>query len=604
MPARVQCGEGGSTTGLYCSALACSAVSIVLISDSDYDSAMNPTVKLSKMNCFRKFLLLQLLLVLSCGSLHVSAAEDTPPAWERYDESVDLQELAQHENQSMHFKLLNSKVLDKNSLWAPFVDELSAFAAGKYESLKPLILEKDIASIQRAVANGELTYAELTTFYIYRIREIETDDSRFINAIISLNPYAIERARSLDAQREQGRVVADGSMFGIPLLLKDNIGFDGLPTTAGALALAENRTANAFIADRLIENGAIILGKANLSEWAYFFCDGCPSGYSAMGGQTLNPYGRKTFGTGGSSSGSAAAMAANFATVAIGSETSGSILSPASANSSVGLKPTTGSLSRTGIVPISATLDTAGPITRNVADAVVLFNAMTGFDEEDPAMPLISEDFALIYREGSLDGKRLGILDSFEDDPFYQQAISLLTTNGADAIAVSLNAQRNPRFSELLGGEMVRDLAAYLENFASSSVSISSIIELQAFNAEDPDLRAPYGQGLVDMMSELALSAEQLEALRDELQTTAEALLQQMFVDAELDVLLSINNSNAGLAALANYPALTIPMGYREDGRPIGLTLIAPSFQEQELVDIGVAFERLSRAKVLPENFR
>ena len=330
----------------------------------------------------------------------------------------------------------------------------------------------------------------------------------------------------------------------------------------------------------------------------------CPSGYSAVGGQTLNPYGRKSFGTGGSSSGSAAAMAANLAAVAIGSETSGSILSPASANSSVGLKPTTGSLSRTGIVPISTTLDTAGPIARNVADAVTLFNAMAGYDEEDTAMPLISDDFSLIYREVSLDGKRLGMLDSFEDDPLYQQAIRLLTNNGADAVSVSLNASRNPRFSELLGGEMVRDLATYLDSHASSNVSVSSIVDLQVFNVEDPDLRAPYGQGLIEMMAELELGAEELEMLRAELQTTAEKQLQRIFVDGELDVLLSINNRNAGLAALANYPALTIPMGYQEDGRPIGLTLIAPSFQEQELVDVGAVFERLSKARVLPEGFR
>ena len=556
------------------------------------------------MNCFRKYPLLRLLLVLSCVSLHVRAAEYADQVWQRYDESADLLELAGHENVSMHFKLLNSKVLDKNSLWAPFLEDLGAFSTSRYESLKPLILEKNITSIQRAVVNGELTYAELTTFYIYRIREIETDDSHFINALIALNPDAIDRARSLDRQREQGRAVAEDSMFGIPVLLKDNIGLDGLPTTAGALALAENRTANAFITDRLIENGAIILGKANLSEWAYFFCMSCPSGYSAVGGQTLNPYGRKSFGTGGSSSGSAAAMAANLAAVAIGSETSGSILSPASANSSVGLKPTTGSLSRTGIVPISTTLDTAGPIARNVADAVTLFNAMAGYDEEDTAMPLISDDFSLIYREVSLDGKRLGMLDSFEDDPLYQQAIRLLTNNGADAVSVSLNASRNPRFSELLGGEMVRDLATYLDSHASSNVSVSSIVDLQVFNVEDPELRAPYGQGLIEMMAELELGTEELEMLRAELQTTAEKQLQRIFVDGELDVLLSINNRNAGLAALANYPALTIPMGYQEDGRPIGLTLIAPSFQDQELVDVGAVFERLSKARVLPEGFR
>ncbi len=552
---------------------------------------------------FRRILSTPILLLICCFTVAAIGAENAAPVWERYDETADLEEFAQHENSSMHFKLLNSKVLDKNTLWAPFLDELAAFSAQRYAALKPLILEKDVVSLQRAVAEGALTYAELTTFYIYRIREIEIDDSRFLNAVIALNPDAIDNARSRDREREQGRTVAADSMFGIPVLLKDNVGFERLPTSAGALALAENRTANAFIADRLIASGAIILGKANLSEWAYFFCSGCPSGYSALGGQTLNPYGRKLFGTGGSSSGSGAAMAANLATVAVGSETSGSILSPASANSSVGLKPTTGILSRTGIVPISASLDTAGPITRNVADAVILFNAMAGFDESDSMMPLLSEDFSLEYSEGKLDGKRLGIIDSFEDDPFYQQAISLLTSNGAEAVHVSLDAPRNSRFSELLGGEMLRDLASYLENFASTNVSISSIVDLQAFNLEDPDLRAPYGQGLVDMMAELTLNPAELEALRAELQNAAGAQLEQLFASGRLDVLLSINNRTAGLAALANYPALTIPMGYEADGRPIGLTLIAPSFQEQVLIDVGAAFENLSQARRLATNF-
>jgi amidase len=299
-------------------------------------------------------------------------------------------------------------------------------------------------------------------------------------------------------------------------------------------------------------------------------------------------------------------MAANLATVAVGSETSGSILSPASANSSVGLKPTTGSLSRSGVVPISATLDTTGPITRSVADAVTLFNAMAGYDADDTAMPLNSDDSRLVYRDISLQGKRLGIIESFEGEPFYQSAIALLTGDGANVVSVGLAAGRNPRFSELLGGEMVRDLAYYLENFAGASVAISNIEELQAFNAENLELRAPYGQGLVDMMVELELElgAAELEALRDELQSSAQMQLQKIFADGGLDVLLSINNRNAGMAALANYPALTIPMGYEEGGRPIGLTLIAPPFQEQELIDVGAVFERLSQARVLPENYR
>lgn len=528
------------------------------------------------------------------------AAENSQPVWQRYDESADLAELAQHENEDMHYQLLNSQVSDKNELWRPFAEELGGFSAADYQLLKPLILDQSIASIQHAVAAGDLSYENLVSFYIYRIREFETDNRRYLNSVISLNPDAIPRARMLDQLRRQGTEISPDSMMGIPVLLKDNIGFAGLATTAGAVALQNNRTGNAFIADRLQENGAIILGKANLSEWAYFFCEDCPSGYSAIGGQTLNPYGRFAFGTGGSSSGSGASVAANYATVAVGSETSGSILSPASANSLVGLKPTTGSLSRSGVVPISATLDTTGPMTRSVADAVALFNAMSGYDQQDTAMPLLSADYALSYRLVELDGKRIGVLNNYSDDEFYQQAAKLLGDNGAAMIAVDLNADRNQRFTEFLGVEMVGDLALYLENHAADEVPIDSIDSLRAFNEIDLDTRAPYGQELVELMANIELSAMEVVLLREELQSAARVALEQLFIDSQLDVLLSINNRNAGTAALANYPALTIPMGYEDNGRPIGLTLIAPSFQEQELIDIGARFEQLSQARKIP----
>ena len=534
----------------------------------------------------------------------IVVAADNNVTWERYDESVDLATLAAHENEGMHYQLLLSKVLDKNTLWEPFVDELDAFGHEYYESLKPLILDQPIKEIQRAVAEGSLSYETLATFYIYRIREIETDNTRYINAVITLNSNALSRARMLDEQRRQGRAIAPDSIFGIPVLLKDNVGAAGMATTAGAVALQHNFTANAFITDRLMENGAIILGKANLSEWAYFFCEDCPSGYSAMGGQTLNPYGRFEFGTGGSSSGSGAATAANFATVAVGSETSGSILSPASANSLVGLKPTTGSLSRSGVVPISATLDTTGPITRAIADAVILFNAMAGFDENDKAMPLLSADLSLMYRTVDLDGKRLGALESFADNAFYQEALKILSENEASIVDVTINYERKEGFSDLLGSEMVRDLALYMEAYSAEEVEIDSITSLRKFNEMDLDLRAPYGQELVDMMDELELAPEDAESLRNELQSNAKGALEYLFTEFELDVLLSINNRHANIAALANYPALTIPLGYEATGRPVGLTLIAPSFQEQALIDIGVRVEELTQARRIPTPYQ
>lgn len=532
------------------------------------------------------------------------AQAQSVPAWQPYDESADLALLAQHANASMRFKLLNSRMLDKNTLWAPFADALNGFSEQRYEALQPLVLNRSVTEIQQAISRGELNYEELTTFYIHRIRQIETDNTRYLNAIISLNPDAIARARMLDQLRAQGTAVAQDSLFGMPVLLKDNIGFSELPTTAGAIALKDNVTASAFITERLLAQGAVILGKANLSEWAYFFCSDCPSGYSAMGGQTLNPYGRFAFSTGGSSAGSGAAVAADYATIAVGSETSGSILSPSSANSLVGLKPTTGSLSRTGIVPISATLDTAGPMARTVADVVILFNALAGFDDADTAMPMLSADYRLQYRTVSLAGKRLGVLVNLEDNPHYAAAINLLAENGATLVPVELTSGPFPRFSEFLGAEMRKDLQNYLTNFASTSVvPIASINTLQAFNLQDLSLRAPYGQALVDMMAEGQWTTEELDVLRAEMQTLALAQMDQLFADRQLDVLLSINNASAQHAALANYPALTVPTSYEENGRPAGLTLIAPAFSEQVLIDIGATFEALRQARLPPSNY-
>ena len=227
----------------------------------------------------------------------------------------------------------------------------------------------------------------------------------------------------------------------MPILLKDNVNATGMPTTAGAVALKNNNTDDAYITARLKQEGALILGKANLSEWAYFFCGDCPSGYSAVGGQTLNPYGRKTIDTGGSSSGSGVSIAANFAVAAVGTETAGSILSPASQNSVVGLKPTIGLLSRSGIVPISSTLDTPGPMTKNVIDNAILLAALYGYDNTDSK----SKSFKWpgnYYINGlkngnpSIKGKRFGAIKRLLSDTLYINAVNVLKAQGA-IIAVS-----------------------------------------------------------------------------------------------------------------------------------------------------------------------
>lgn len=531
-------------------------------------------------------------LLLSACSFVACFAQETSDPWASYDEAADLAVLAQLENERMHYQLLRSPHQRGAALWAGFEAELTAFGAEGYEALIPLVLGASIDELQQAVDDGELSYESLTRFYLYRIRGTENDPARYLNAVISLNPAALEQARERDGDHGGNH----DPIFGMPVLLKDNVNMAGLPTTAGAVALAANEADDAFITERLRERGAIILGKANLSEWAYFFCGDCPSGWSAMGGQTLNPYGRLVFGTGGSSSGSGAAIAAEYAVAAVGSETSGSILSPASANSLVGLKPTTGSLSRTGVVPISATLDTTGPMARSVADVVALFNAMTGYDENDFAMPRLAEDLALEYRQAGLAGKRLGMFESLADDTFYNEAAERLVAGGAVTEVVSFAWESPESFGEFLGAEMVRDLAAYLATYTNAGVGIASVHDLRAFNLEDRT-RMPYGQQEVDMMAELDYSAEELEALREELQSYARLQMENLFSQHDLDVLLSLNNMHAGVAALANFPALTIPTGYRDNGRPVGLTLIAPSFREQDLIDIGAEFERLTMAR-------
>tara|TARA_S200000501_G_scaffold339592_1_gene347351 strand:- start:865 stop:2529 length:1665 start_codon:yes stop_codon:yes gene_type:complete len=551
---------------------------------------------------FRKFWYVSILeLILSLPSNFGVAAESAVSMTE--SEANELAVLAQHPDENMRFKLLNSRFRAKSSLWEPFLDSLTNFAEQDYLRLQSSIVDRSILEIQEAVNSGELSYEELVTFYIYRIRKTESDDELFINSIISLNPNAINRARQLDEIRESGAEIATNHIFGIPVLLKDNIGFAGLPTTAGAFALNQNYSGNAYVTDRLIEGGAVILGKANLSEWAYFFCRDCPSGYSALGGQTLNPYGRFDFGTGGSSSGSGASIAANFAAVAVGSETSGSILSPSSANSLVGLKPTTGSLSRTGVVPISSTLDTVGPMGRSVADVAILFNAMAGFDTEDLAMPLISDDLRLIIREAALNDRRFGMLRTYSDNTLYRRAMDLLSQNGFSLQEVEFQNERHARFSELLGAEMKRDLALYLDEHASDEISIDSIKSLQEFNSSDLENRAPYGQALVDLMVDLELTAGEVEKLAADLRDWGQNYLDRLFMKSGIDILFGVNNHQASIAALGNYPALTIPMGYSDDGRPMGLTLIAPPFQEQLLIDAGIKVEKILEARQTPISY-
>lgn len=521
--------------------------------------------------------------------------------WSPFDETQELAEQQKHENPRMRYKLINSKVLDKNDIWKPFEEDLTYFSEADYESLKPLILEKDIPTLQAQIERNQLTYEKLTLFYIYRIRKFESDNRQSLNAIISLNPNVLTEALERDKNRNRNK---QHEIYGMPILLKDNIGFEGLPTTAGSIALQTNNAPDAFITKQLKSKGALILGKANLSEWAYYLCTGCPVGYSAVGGQTLNPYGRKIFESGGSSSGSGVSVSSNFAVAAIGTETSGSILSPSSQNSVVGLKPTIGLLSRTGIVPISSTLDTPGPMTRNVTDNAILLDAMTGKDTKDPSSVESSFQLYGVTHE-SLAGKRFGVFKSLvESDTVYKQTVDKIKSAGAEIVELNPEQSRLTGFLTLLNIDMKHDLPAYLSSQASKNIAVKNVADVVAFNLQDTLIRVPYGQQLFQGIVNDTTSSEAFEKIKSDLYKAGIAYFDDPIETYQLDAILSINNYHAGFAAVAKHPALTVPMGYKKTGEPISLTFIAKPFEEQKLLKLGLAFEQLTHARVMPKFYQ
>jgi amidase len=521
--------------------------------------------------------------------------------FKKYNETTELAAQQTHENNRMKFKLIQSKYLDMNDVFKPFKDDLSYFSEENYQDLKPLILEKDIPSLQKSIKSGSLTYEKLTLFYLYRIRKFESDSTKSLNAIIALNADVLKEAREKDKNTKN---ISEFSIYGMPILLKDNIDTKEMPTTAGAIALKRNFTkTDAFIVEKLKENGALILGKVNLSEWAYFFCSGCPLGYSAIGGQTLNPYGRKVFETGGSSAGSGVAVAANYAVAAIGTETSGSITSPSSLNSVVGLKPTIGVLSRTGIVPISSTLDTPGPMTKNVIDNAILLNAIKGFDEKDNASKKISGDYLQNRFTANFIGKKVGVLKSLLSDSIYANTIKELKKAGAVIIEITPPEINFDGFITLLNIDMKHDLPKYLKNNADRSLDIKNVKDVINFNKRDSLLRAPYGQQLFEGIVKDTTTLQQLEIVKQHLNSEGKKYLQALEAE-NLDAILSINNYHSGIAAVAKYPTLTVPMGYKESGEPISLTFIGLPFSEKKLLEIGYAFEQLTKVRKIPKNYQ
>jgi len=516
--------------------------------------------------------------------------------WHSYDETEMLSSVVDHDNPRMRLKLVQSKVSDKNKIWDDIRDDLSTFSEEEYLRLYPLIHEQDITSLQKSVREGELTYETLVQWYLYRIVKYENDSTTTLHTIIALNPNALEEARLRDAGQ------GDHPIYGMPILLKDNINTSGMNTTAGAIALQDNQTDDAHIVKNLRRNGAIILGKANLSEWAYFFCGGCPVGYSAVGGQTLNPYGRGIYETGGSSSGSGTSTSANYAVGAVGTETSGSILSPSSKNSVVGLKPTIGLLSRSGIVPISSTLDTPGPMTKNVSDNAILLSAMAGADPSDDATEGKNRnvDYLSELSKGSLKNKRLGVIKRFLEDSLYKESLEILSEAGAILVEYEALQIRLDGFGVLLSADMQRDLPHYLDNYGGDQVKVSSVQDVVSFNEVDTTIRAPYGQARLIGSAGDETPDDELAKLAKMLNRRGIKYFDTPMTEHRLDAVLSIDNFSAGFAAVAKYPCLTVPMGYRDNGSPTNLTFVGRPESEAQLLQLGYQFEKVSKKRRPP----
>jgi amidase len=544
------------------------------------------------------FLLLLIASVIGC---QMNKEKQPKVVFKKYNETEALAKQQNHENNRMQFKLFQSKYLDMNAIFKPFEKDLAYFSEADYTALKPLILEQHIPSLQKSIQEGKLTYEKLTLFYLYRIRKFESDSTLSLNAIISLNPKVLEEARAKDQDR---KAVTETSMYGMPILLKDNINTRNMPTTAGALALVDNTvTKDAFIVERLKQNGALILGKVNLSEWAYFFCSGCPLGYSAIGGQTINPYGRGVFETGGSSAGSGVAVAANYAVAAVGTETSGSITSPSSLNSVVGLKPTIGVLSRTGIVPISSTLDTPGPMTKNTIDNAIFMNAMRGFDSSDAASQNLTTDYFKNGFQQGLKGRRLGVIKSLLTDSIYAATVEKLRKAEAVLIEITPPQTALNGFLTLLNIDMKHDLPNYLASEVDKNVAVTTVKDIIIFNEKDSVLRAPYGQQLFEGIVADTTTLAALEIIKKNLTNSGKKYFEAL-KNENLEAVLSINNYHSGFAAVAKYPTLTVPMGYQNSGEPISLTFIGSPFSERSLLEIGHAFEQLTRVRKMPNNYQ
>jgi amidase len=487
--------------------------------------------------------------------------------------------------------------------------------------------ETGVAELQASMASGKYTSRRLVELYLQRIEAVDRSGPR-VNSILETNPDALRIADALDAERKSGRV--RGPLHGIPVVIKDNIDTaDAMMTSAGSLALANSPVLqDAGIVRRLRDAGAVILAKTNLSEWANIRSTRSTSGWSARGGLTRNPYALDR-NTSGSSSGTGAAVAASFSAIGIGTETDGSIVSPSSMNGLVGIKPTVGLVSRAGIVPISHSQDTAGPMCRSVRDAALLLSAIAGLDARDDATVAsaghVDADYSRHCDASGLKGARIGVVRQLFNagplvDKVMEDALAALTSCGAiliDPVDIPSLAQIDGPELEVLLYELKADMSAYLATRGPAS-PCKTLADLIRFNDANRERELMYfGQ-------ELFLRAEEkgplttpayLEALARCRSFSREQGLDRALAAHQLDALIAptggpawttdlVNGDHSGggsstLCAVAGYPAITVPAGH-VFGLPVGITFMGTAWSEAQLVRFAYAFEQATKARTAP----
>ena len=488
--------------------------------------------------------------------------------------------------------------------------------------------EMTIAQLQSAMESGRESARTLAEKYLARIDALDRRGPT-LRHVLEVNPDALKIAEELDGERKQGHVL--GPLHGVPILVKDNLDTaDRMTTTAGSMALEGSVAGrDAFVVRKLREAGAVLLGKANLSEWANFRSTHSSSGWSGRGGQAKNPYALDR-NPSGSSSGSAGAVAANLCAAAIGTETDGSIVSPSSCCSIVGVKPTVGLVSRSGIIPISHTQDTAGPMARTVEDAAIVLGAIAGPDERDDATRRadqhVNHDYRTSLRKDGLRGARIGVVrsESFGQGPAASKvladSINAMKSEGAvliDPIEFPNVGKLGDPETKLLLYEFKSGINAYLANLGPRA-KVKSLDELIAFNQQHQDREMPFfGQELFEMAAKKG--ALDTPEYRQALQTCREAT-RANGIDAAMDAhnlealvaitagppcLIDLVNGDANtggsstLAAAAGYPSITVPAGY-VFGLPVGLSFFGRAFSEPVLFRLAYAFEQATKVRRPP----